>query len=403
MKLLVDCRSLSLSSGKGIEIFAISLIESIADKVDTIIVDIAGEDRVFCANYFRNCTNVTFIHDPIPAIFAHPERYPLGISIFCRFIRKICDTFGHKLYVPRKSWASKHTADVVYYPSHRDPLQHKDIPVVTTIHAILPEYGDKELAIINDHAQGCSAAVTSWPHPYKDISARYPVVQEKLFMVPYAVESFNAPSTVMSRNELQVPDTYYFYPAVLLPRKNHMNLIRAYGILKNRGVAVPSVVCTGGNDPLLLQQLLEVARELGVGEKFLFLGHVSNQTMASLYHHCKAALSTSYAEAGMAVINEGSRHCKPVICSDLEAARDHADMLGLDIGKFNPHDVEDMANNIAQFENNIEHYRESAVRTHTVINSFSNEYMGQCYTDIFKFAAGITDKPEWFPYKNPLH
>lgn len=401
MKVLVDCRSIHPGKSLGIENFAYSIIESIAKLVEEVVVDVCKLDLQYYRDYFKGYQNINFISDPVQGFFLSLNDCCVPIKIAVRIFARFARLLGFNPFERRLKWAKKQRLDVVYYPYHRDQPQHKHIPMVTTVHAILPEYGEKEMAVISGQMKTAAAIVTSWPHPFKDLSQRYCFAKERLFLVPYTAKQNVETAGGYNISLLGISGEFYFYPAAIIHRKNHINLIRAYGRLKQKAVEAPVVVFSGGGDAGLTQQLLETAESLGVGEKFIFLEYVPKEAVAGLYRQCRAVICASLWEAGSAVIQEGGMCGKPIICSDIEPAREHAKLFNMDVCFFDPYNPEDIANKIIGFEHDIDHYRESSIKASAVIGLINDKYMGKCYSDIFSYAAGQAAKPQWAPFLKP--
>lgn len=400
MKVMVNCRGLFLHKATGVENFAISVIESLADFVEEVIVDANNKREVqFCKDYFKEYKNITCVCDPMQDLLMFSYRRWLPFRVAVKLLLKTLSLLG--ICAPT-GWAKKQKADVVFYPFHRSKLEYKHIPVVTTVHAILPEYTERDMAIILKHMRLARAIVTSWPHPFKDLSDRYPFIKGRLFLVPFTTLQNVAISKDYDISKLGIKEHFYLYPALIIPRKNHANLIKAYGILKKQGKQPPVVVCTGVEpDKKLMRYLMNLANTLGVADRFLFLGYVSCETMAALYHQCFAAISSSYWEAGIAAIQEGGTCGKPVICSDIEPARDHAKLFNMDVCFFDPNEPEDIAKKLIYFQDNIKHYRDSSMKAQPAVHLVDKKYMGKCYSDILRHAAGQALKPEWAPFLSP--
>ncbi|MDL1983073.1 MAG: glycosyltransferase [Deltaproteobacteria bacterium] len=401
MKILVDCRSIHPTKSRGIENFAYSVIESSAEFVEEIAIDVCKSDLEFYKDYFKEYQNISFISDPVQGFFVSLSDRSGHLRIALRIFGRIARLLGFNPFGRRSGWAKKQWANVVFYPYHRDDPQHKHLPMVTTVHAILPEYSEVDMNIISQQMKNAAAIVTSWPHPYHDLSERYPFAKDRLFLVPFtAVQNVNV-SKEYDIKQLGVHGDYYFYPAVITPRKNHINLIKACGCLKKKGVEPPLIVCSGGGDQVLAKELTKAANSLGVGEKFMFLGYVSTEAMTALYQNCKASVSASFWEAGIAAIQEGGLCGKPVICSDTKPAREHAKLFNMDVCFFDPHSPEDTAEKIIEFENNIDQYQESSIEASSFIRLIDEKYMGKCYSDVFRYVAGIASKPQWAPFLKP--
>lgn len=103
----------------------------------------------------------------------------------------------------------------------------------------------------------------------------------------------------------------------------------------------------------------------------------------------------------MAPIQEGGRRGKPIICSDIEPAREDAKLLDMDICFFDPNDPEDIARRIVDFENDIDRYRSSSERASRLIRCINASYTGRCYAEVLSSAAGLSGKPDWAPFRRP--
>ena len=400
MKVLVDCRGIRTGRSRGIENFAYSIVESIAGFVEEVVVDVCRPDLGFYKDYFREYKNISFISDPVQGFFLALDESLVPVKFIVRGIGKVLRQLGYNPFVRRLGWAKKQKADVVYYPCHQEP-QHKHIPMVTTVHAILPEYDENDMAVVLGQMQSAAAVITSWPYPFKDLSQRYPFAKDRLFLIPFTAKQNVEALGEYDISQLGVDGEFYFYPAAITPRKNHINLIKAYGCLRKKGIEPPVVICSGGGDPALTRELIRTANSLGVGKKFTFLGYVSKEAMTALYRKCRAAISASLWEAGMAAIQEGGMCGKPILCADIEPAREHAKLFNMDVCFFDPNSPEDIAEKLIEFERNINHYRESSAKASSVIRLISKKYMGRCYSDVFSYAAGQAPKPQWAPFLDP--
>jgi glycosyltransferase involved in cell wall biosynthesis len=257
------------------------------------------------------------------------------------------------------------------------------------------------MAIIGEHVHRAKAVVVSWPEPYQDLLRRFPEARDRLFMIPFTTKSNIDVAPLEQVPGVNLDQPFLFFPAVISPRKNHENLIRAYAVARERGVGLPPVVFSGGGDAALQERLIQLCDSLGVSDRFTFLGYVSRPAISTLYRSCLATVAPTLWEAGMATIQEGGYWAKPAACSDIPPAREHASMLGMDVCFFDPEDPADIAAQLGEFVANIDAYRESARAASTRIRAFDDGYLGRCYLDVFAFAAGLAPKPEWQPFLDP--
>jgi glycosyltransferase involved in cell wall biosynthesis len=402
MHLVIDCRNLCLAAPKGTENFALSLARGISCHIDRITVDVSPSDVSTAKLAFSSSPNVAIISDKVGAKRAKlmsADAPWLLRAIFFR-LNRFLTAKGYSFFPPRSHWARKMEADLVFYPTHLSPPQYR-IPAVTTVHGILRDYSKSQIETVSSHLQKSKVIVTSWPDPFNRLVASYPEQHHKIAMIPYAVEHSFASTPASVPPTLHLPGRYYFYPSVVLPRKNHEFLIRGAALLKATGFTPPCFVFTGGGDHALESSLKELVISLGLKDYFYFLGHVTSNEMSVLYENCRACLCASSSEAGIAVIQEGVSRKKPVICSHTPEARSHAAMYGLEVCYFGLDDPAQFADAVRTFENNHSIFLASAEKCSLLVRKVTLEYMVQCYADILRFGAGISGRPDWFPFRQP--
>jgi glycosyltransferase involved in cell wall biosynthesis len=201
------------------------------------------------------------------------------------------------------------------------------------------------------------------------------------------------------REHHELPERFFFYPAVAIPRKNHRCLIEAYGVAKSRGVELPHLVCSGGFvDDAYEAELRGLVAELGLGGHIRFIGHVSNAEMAGLYALCTAGVSSSFNEAGMAVIQEAGYLRRPVVCSNTPEAMTQAALYGWGLPMFDPNDPEDIARVLEGFIAEEPRHIAEAKHASEMIRAYSGEVIGQRYAELFHWICGKKDRPEWHPF-----
>jgi glycosyltransferase involved in cell wall biosynthesis len=142
---------------------------------------------------------------------------------------------------------------------------------------------------------------------------------EKIFVVPLApaVDAYEAPGAAelqRVRDRLSLPEAFAYYPAQTWRHKNHVVLLEALAMLRDRdGLAVP-VVCSGHRNDFF-PEIERRARRLGLAEQVRFVGFVSPWEVQALYRLCRILVFPSLFEGfGMPVI-EAFRTGVPVACS----------------------------------------------------------------------------------------
>jgi glycosyltransferase involved in cell wall biosynthesis len=140
----------------------------------------------------------------------------------------------------------------------------------------------------------------------RDLIDGFGLPAEKIEIVPYApvIEAYGQPSpSDLSRTRagLGLPETFALYPAKAWPHKNHLRLLEALKILRDRGLTIP-VVFTGAQNGLD-KPVREAAARLGVSEQVLFTGFVDPIQLRSLYRLARLLVFPSLFEGwGMPIL-----------------------------------------------------------------------------------------------------
>lgn len=404
--LLADFRQLSdLSNPRGTENYAIAVIDSLRKHSDSlkVIVLVARHQFAYSLSIFddkrifvvreRNINDVEEDFKILPLILRR------GIRLALRIIYKVCGNIV--TYYPNEL-LSIIRSHVVFNPSHGFRPQFNK-PTVTAAHAILSSYTSSEITDCENNLRKSAAIVVGWPTPFEDFKRRIPLLAEKIFQIPFftPVIDYSLPHNVKPPL-VSLPEKYFFYPSVILERKNHKIIVEGLRILKMAGIS-RYVVFTGGgaSDRNCEDTLHNLVRLYGLEEQVFFLGGLHTSEIAFLYMHCYACICPSFSEAGIATIQEGLLFNKTTLCSDTPEAKSHASMYGLNLCYFDPNSSEDFARALLRLESNFIVYENSAVKASVSARAVDRNYVGRCYFDVLSYAAGFSQAPSWSPYLDP--
>ena len=153
-----------------------------------------------------------------------------------------------------------------------------------------------------------------------DIVARYGLPAEKIRVVPgaAAIEAYEPPSEgdiAATRNRLRLPDCFTLYPAKAWPHKNHLRLVAALKLLRERGVEVP-VVLTGAQDGREIP-VLAAADSLGVRDLIHFVGFVTPGELGAIYRLAHLMVFPTLFEGWGLPILEALTAGVPLACSNV--------------------------------------------------------------------------------------
>jgi glycosyltransferase involved in cell wall biosynthesis len=178
---------------------------------------------------------------------------------------------------------------------------------------------------------GCNeaAAVVADSHWAKrDIAERYGISPDKVYAVwpGPATELYPepTPSTLTQvRRKFRLPDIFALYPAQTWPHKNHIRLLEALALLRDKDGLALHVICTGRKNqfwPKIETRL----RELRLEQHVRFPGFVHATEIRALYRMAQFVIFPSLFEgAGLPVI-EAFAEGAPVACSSAASLSEYA-------------------------------------------------------------------------------
>lgn len=152
-----------------------------------------------------------------------------------------------------------------------------------------------------------------------DFVAEYGLRSDKVRVVPGAATTavYEQPTEAEMaavRERLRLPEQFAIYPAKAWPHKNHLRLVAALRLLRDRGVQVP-VVMTGNHDGSEIEVLAK-ARALGVADLLHFVGFVTPRDLVALYRMARMMVFPSLFEGWGLPVVEALAAGLPVACSN---------------------------------------------------------------------------------------
>ncbi len=175
-----------------------------------------------------------------------------------------------------------------------------------------------------------------------EVEKFYQVPSERIKVIPFFVPQLGM-ETEQQENEVlkkyNLPNQYLFYPAQFWPHKNHINLLLAIKILKEKdGFKIPLVLV--GSDKGNLGYVQDKIKELQLSKQVYFLGFVPQEDMASLYTNAFALTFMSFfGPDNLPPLEAMSLGC-PVIASKVSGSEEQ---LGNDALLVNPKDPQEIA------------------------------------------------------------
>jgi glycosyltransferase involved in cell wall biosynthesis len=153
----------------------------------------------------------------------------------------------------------------------------------------------------------------------RDLESSYGIPPEKIRVIPWGpvVEAYVAPGEqglTEVRRRYALPDAFAFFPAQTFRHKNHLRLLDALALLRDRDGQRVELVCSGYRDDFY-PALARRARELHLEQQVRFLGFLDTAELQCMYRLARLLVFPSRFEGfGMPVL-EAFRLGLPVACS----------------------------------------------------------------------------------------
>jgi glycosyltransferase involved in cell wall biosynthesis len=226
-----------------------------------------------------------------------------------RIVRRINKFFDkHKQYLGDLNYAAqKKDIDVMWFIT--PVYQPVNMPYIATIwdlqHRLqpwFPEVGFYEEWLTRENfysslIQRASYIITGTHSGADEISSFYQIPKERIRLLPHPTPSFTKkddtvdPFVVLQKYHL--PSTFLFYPAQFWPHKNHVNLLHALKILRDKHKLVINLILVGsekGNRGYI-QKLIETMQ---IETQVRILGFVSREELIALYRSAFALVYMSF-------------------------------------------------------------------------------------------------------------
>jgi glycosyltransferase involved in cell wall biosynthesis len=352
LRICIDARFVSGTLG-GVEQVVIGLASGLSKltegEEEYLFLAIAGADDWIAPYVQGGCRMVygaaaTFLPKPLRWLRAIP-----GIQQVKSKVHK------SQMNVPRSDGTIERVqADVMHFTSqsgflteipsiyHPHDLQHLHLPHFFS----QSDIDTRELIYRTLCAQSSVVAVTSsWGK--RDIIRQYGLSEEKVKVIPWApaLMAYSTPSDEdieTTKRKFALPDDFIFYPAQTWPHKNHIGLIQALAILRDRyGLAIPLV--SSGRISDFYSKIQGLTKELQITDQVNFLGFVSSLELHCLYKLCKAVIIPSKFEAASFPLWEAFLAGVPAACSNVTSLPGQAGNAAL---IFNPDNSEEIAESI---------------------------------------------------------
>jgi glycosyltransferase involved in cell wall biosynthesis len=168
----------------------------------------------------------------------------------------------------------------------------------------------------------------------QDVIRQYGTHPDKLQVIPWAAPTSHYPAinpAVIDETmrRLDLPAAFALYPAVTWPHKNHLRLLEAMAILRDREGLVVNLVLTGSKYESHWPLVQNRIRELNLEKQVRVLGFLPEKDLRAVYQTAQFLVLPSLFEADSCPIHEAWAEGLPVASSDIRPLADQVGDAGL--------------------------------------------------------------------------
>lgn len=231
--------------------------------------------------------------------------------------------------------------DIVHLPCHRRmPFISFDIPIVTTVHDILPLEGKRSYGfshtfyhyfLLHGALKKAQAIIVPSQATKDALIKRSTKLGSKIHSISHGVDTklfhsvdlHEAQELIAQKYQIHKP--YFLYISrIEHPQKNHLRLIEAFNAFRNANPnsEMALVFCGAiwpGSDPVIQE-----VESSSYASSIFHLQDIPSEDLKYLYSAAKGTVIPSYAEGFGFTLLEAAACGSPIACSDIDVFKENA-------------------------------------------------------------------------------
>jgi glycosyltransferase involved in cell wall biosynthesis len=290
--------------------------------------------------------------------------------------------------------------DVIHFP-YQDYVYCKGVPTVYNPHDLqhlhypeffAPEEIERREIIYPAACRAAHTVVVASDFVKRDVIEKYGTEAAKLQIIPWSppevsAERFTEREAAALLEKYDCPPRpFILYPAMTWEHKNHLRLLEAVHVLREREKLIINVVCTGHKNSFY-GKIENRLRELNLETQIRFTGIVEYKELSMFYRLARFVVVPTLFEAASAPLFEAWQHGAPVACSAVTSLPEQAADAAL---LFNPFSVGEIADAVKTLELDDDLRAAYRARGYLRLLDFSPESTAKAYRAVYRKAAGQT-------------
>ena len=239
-------------------------------------------------------------------------------------------------------------------------------------------------------------AISQWVKD--DIVRHYQIQPEKVQVIrwPPPTRSYSEPTEETLKRVKEkygLPEKFAFYPAMTWEHKNHIRLLEALALIRDRRGIRINLVCTGKQTEFFPNIAIKM-RELQLDSQVHFLGMVPPADLRAIYRLAQFMVFPSLFEGAGVPLVEAWNEGTPVTCAAVTSIAEQAGDAAL---LFDPTSVQAIANAVEKIATD-RSLQETLTRLgFEQLKNFNWETTAKTYRAVYRRAAGqpLTEEDQW--------
>lgn len=268
-----------------------------------------------------------------------------------RIKEKVKTVFGQVVYNERLDNVCKQECiDLVWFvvPCEMDV----SFPYVYTVwdlgHRILPEFPEMTAGDIWTQRERmyrkmlyrASYVLTGNETGRKEIIDNYAIPYNRIKIAPFPLSDFCYGDE--KKPDFKLEDNYFVYPAQFWPHKNHIRIIKAFKILREKYNTAPTIYFTG-SDKSNMSYIRELIAKYNLEKQVIITGFLKSEELKYIIKHAKAMIYASLFGPNNLPPMEAAYLGCPVLITDIPGHREEMKDAAL---YFDGYDEQDLADKI---------------------------------------------------------